>query len=242
MMAGPNDVFKEAGYSYPKNLVEIQGIPLVELVLTRLRSLSESCQSIICTVRKDEDRKYHTAAVIRLVEPKAVVVTVNSTAGAACTALLAIEHLKKDKPLIIVNGDQVLNLDLAPIVAEFLAKKWDGGIVVFEAVHPRWSYVRCGDDGLVIETAEKRPISNLATAGVYFFARAGDFLEAAMGMIRKDAHVDGNFYICPVYNEMILKQAKIGIARIAKDAYFSIATPSGVQAFERHFEAARKES
>ena len=51
-------------------------------------------------------------------------------------------------------------------------------------------------------------------------------------MIRKDAHVNDSFYVCPSYNELILQQAKIGTYTIPRDAYFSLATPQGVQTYE----------
>jgi dTDP-glucose pyrophosphorylase len=232
LMSGRDDAFRDAGYLYPKSLVEIAGDPLIQVVLDSLAELRGQSTRVICTIRREEDRKHHTGAVIRLIEPRADVVLVDETAGAACSALLAIEHLVPHDPLVIVNGDQLLRGDLPRILDGFAKAGLDGGIVVFEAVHPRWSYVRCGPDGLVVETAEKRPISNLATAGIYYFKRAGDFLSATMSMIKKNAHVGNSYFVCPAYNEMILNQARIGIAKVSKSAYVSLANPEGVHAYQ----------
>jgi dTDP-glucose pyrophosphorylase len=170
--------------------------------------------------------------VVKLLVPDAVVVSVPTlTGGAACTALLAVDQILNDDPLVILNGDQILDVDLASVTQGFREAGLDGGIVVFRAVHPRWSYVRCGADGLVVEAAEKRPISDLATAGVYYFARGRDFVVAAMESIKKDAPVEGLFYVCPCYNEMILQQARIGIHQIPRDAYHSLATPQSVASY-----------
>jgi dTDP-glucose pyrophosphorylase len=241
LMAGEGDAFRDAGYLYPKNLVEIDGLPLVQRVIDSLRPLlSHAEHRFIFLVPEEENRQYHTGDVIRLLVPDAVVVEVHKpTAGAACTALLAIEEMAAAEPLLIVNGDQVVDADLSVIITEFRERGLDGGIVVFEAVHPRWSYVKCDADGFVIETAEKRPISNLATAGIYWFARGADFLEAAMQSIKKDAHVGGNFYICPCYNEMLLKQSRIGIQRVLRDVYFSLAAPQGAHDYEEYLRARR---
>jgi dTDP-glucose pyrophosphorylase len=105
---------------------------------------------------------------------------------------------------------------------------------VFDSVHPRWSYVRLDEHGYVIEAAEKRPISRYATAGVYYFRQGKAFVQAAMEMIKKDANTGGVFYICPTFNELILEQAKIGVYKISRDVYFSIATPEGVQVYEEY--------
>jgi hypothetical protein len=134
----------------------------------------------------------------------------------------------------------VLEADLAGIVAGFQAADLDGGVVTFDAVHPRWSYVRTGEDGLVLEAAEKRPISRLATAGTYWYRRGGDFVDGAMAMIRKDASVEGAFYICPVFNEMILRGLRIGTHHIERDRYFSLASLHGVNAYEEHLARLRR--
>ena len=84
------------------------------------------------------------------------------------------------------------------------------------------------------EASEKRPISRCATAGTYYFKRGADFLRATMRMIGKDAHVQGRYFVCPVYNELILEQARIGVVRDPQSAYFSLATPQGVQQYEEY--------
>src|SRR5262249_23381586 len=98
---------------------------------------------------------------------------------------------------------------------------------------------RTGEDGLVVEAAEKRPISTFATAGTYYFARGGDFVEATMAMIRKEAHVQGRYFVCPAYNELVLRQRRIGVYEIDRGEYFSLATSQGVSAYEEHLHAQR---
>jgi NDP-sugar pyrophosphorylase family protein len=239
LMAGGNEAFAEAGHAYPKNLVEIQGLPLVQHVIENLATVLDAAQHAVFLITEDEHRRWHTGDVIRLLAPGAEVLTVPQLAsGAACTALHAIAHVERHEPLLVVNGDQLLDLDLAAVVADFAARRLDGGVVTFDGVHPRWSYVRRDESGLVVEAAEKRPISREATAGVYWFARGGDFLDGAMAMIRKNAAVDGRFYICPVYNELILRQMAIGTHHVAREAYTSLSSPIAVKAYEQHRQSA----
>lgn len=242
LMAGDSGVFQVAGHPYPKNLVEIDGEPLVQRVVENLQPLIESPDTQpVFLLREEEDRRHHTGDVIRLLVPDADVVTVPVLAsGAACTALHAIGKIDRDDSLLVFNGDQVVEADLPAIVAGFEARGLDGGVVTFDAVHPRWSYVRCGDDGLVKEAAEKRPISRLATAGTYWFRRGGDFIGGVMAMIRKDASVDGAFYVCPVYNELILRGLRIGIHHVPRDRYFSLASMHGVDTYEQHLARSRR--
>jgi CTP:molybdopterin cytidylyltransferase MocA len=243
LMAGDSAVFEVAGHKYPKNLVEIDGEPLVQRVVDGLRPLIERASGAVFLVREEENRRHHTGEVIRLLAPEAEVVGVPVlSSGAACTALHAISHIGRDEPLVIFNGDQVLEADLGAVTAGFEADNLDGGVVTFDAVHPRWSYVRTGPDGLVMEAAEKRPISRLATAGTYWVRQGGDFIDGAMAMIRKDASVEGSFYVCPVYNELILRGLRIGTHHIERDRYFSLASLHGVNTYEEHLARARRAS
>jgi dTDP-glucose pyrophosphorylase len=233
LLAGSSAAFRDAGYAYPKSLIEVAGAPLIERVVAACRPLAALDARFIFVVRGEENRRFHLGMVLRLLTPDAVVVeTAGDTAGAACTALLAVDHIDPAAPLLVLNGDQIISCDVMPALADFQARGLDGGLLAFDAVHPRWSYVKCDADGLVIEAAEKRPISRLATAGFYWFARGGDFIDAARRMIMKDAHVDGAFFVCPAYNEMILARKRIGIRRMPAAAYHSLATPAAVQHYE----------
>ncbi|MBN2809616.1 MAG: glycosyltransferase family 2 protein [Deltaproteobacteria bacterium] len=239
LMAGSSAKFREAGYIYPKNLIELNGTPLVELFINELKSLQTDGNNFIFTLNGDEDDRYYTGAIIQLLLPGAQIVKLSSaTAGAACTALLAVEQINNEEPLVIINGDIFGDLQIKEAIAGFQRKHLDGGLIVFEGVHPRWSYVRCdGISGLVVEAAEKRPISKLATIGVYYFAHGRDFVTSAMNMIVKDANVDGKYYVCPSYNEMILAQKKIGTHQIPRKLYFSLATPQGVTSYEEYLKS-----
>jgi len=234
LCGGSSPAFKDAGYDFPKPLVEIAGKPLVQLVLENLEPLVRTGARLIFLVCYEDNLRYHISSVVKLLAPNADVIEVSGeTAGAACTALLAVDLIAKPEPLVIINGDQLIEADIAMIVRDFKARNLDGGIVVFKDVHPRWSFVKCNAEGQVIETAEKRPISNLATAGIYYYASGVDFVKAAESMILKDAAVNGIFYICPSYNELVLRNRRIGIHEIARTSYISLATPQGVQNYER---------
>lgn len=177
----------------------------------------------------------HLRNVLKLLAPSCEIIVVDGlTAGAVCTALLVIEHINNETPLVIANADQLVEVDLCDVIQSFEQQSLDAGTLVFDSVHPRWSYVRLDEHGYVIEAAEKRPISRYATAGIYYFREGRRFVKAAMEMIKKDAHTNGIFYVCPTFNELILEQAKIGVYKISRDAYFSIATPEGVQVYEEY--------
>ncbi len=85
----------------------------------------------------------------------------------------------------------------------------DGGIVTFTATHPKWSFAKIDDNGLVTEVAEKNPISDIATVGYYFWKHGSDFVKYAENMINKNIRVNKELYVCPVFNEAINDNKKI---------------------------------
>lgn len=241
LMAGSSDAFKEDGYFYPKNLIEINGIPMLEHVVANLKPVIDRCKTCTFIVPRTEDLKFHTGKIIRLLVPTANVISVEEqTAGAACSALMAIDYLENEEPLIIMNGDQIIEIDFDHMLQKFSTKNWDGGVVVFRAFHPRWSYVRSDEEGWVEEAAEKEPISDQATAGVCYFTRGYDFVAAAMSSIQKGASVGGAFFIVPAYNELLLVNKNIGTFEIEPERYHSLMTPQLLRRYERQLDAERR--
>jgi len=232
-MAGSDQLFKDSGYNFPKNLIEVMDKPLIQHVFESLNKVSNANLTFI--IRKEEQERYHTDGVLKLINPDCKVITTEgNTAGAACTVLLAIEDINNEDSLLITNGDQIILEDMQKIVSYFQERNLDGGIVTFESIHPRWSYALLDNDGYVIETAEKRPISKNATAGVYYFKHGRDFVSACIEMIKKGASVDGKYFVCPVYNEMILKQKKICVYKIEREQYRSLAVPQDIVSYEKY--------
>lgn len=233
LMSGPDDSFQQAGFLFPKNLVEISGVSLAQRVVDGLKSLRCRPEDMVFTIQREEDVRYHTGSVLELLLPGSRIVRIDKRSkGAACSALLAIENFSFQEELVVTNGDIILNLDLMNVIESFRRDQCDGGAIVFEDVHPRWSYLRVDGQGRVVEAAEKRPISKLATAGFYYYRESGVFFHSIMRMISKDAHVDGKFYICPAFNEMVLDQKVIRTYPINRKAYVSLATPHGVAQYE----------
>jgi dTDP-glucose pyrophosphorylase len=232
-MSGTEKLFETNGYTYPKNLIEICEKPLIQHVYESLNSLENA--KYIFMIKKSEQVRFHTDEVSKLIAPESKTITTESqTKGAACTVLLAIDEINNDQPLIISNGDQIVEEKLNKIIQCFQKNDYDGGIVTFESVHPRWSYVLLNDEGLVIQTSEKRPISNIATAGIYYFKKGSDFVKSCMDMIKKDANVDDHFFVSLTFNEMILEQKKIGIYKIKREQYHTLSTPKDVIAYEKY--------
>lgn len=211
------------GGNYPVCLVELDGLSVLELLVKSCKDLGDT--QFIFTFCEDDIRRYHLDNVARLLVPQSKIISVSSqTAGAACTALLAITYIDKNEELLIVNGNEFLNANFSEIIYDFRSRKLDAGTVVFNSIHPRYSYVRLNEENYIIEAAEKNPISRNATAGFYWYARGSDFISSAQMMVRKNASVDNLYYISPTLNEMVLRQARMGVFSVDSNQYIPLKT------------------
>jgi dTDP-glucose pyrophosphorylase len=131
----------------------------------------------------------------------------------------------------VANADQWIDGPIDSFIAAARASLWDGAIMTFPNTHPRWSYARV-EDGLVVAVAEKQPISRHATAGLYYFQRGIDFVRGAERMLFKNASFGGEFYVAPVYNELILDGKRVGVFPIEAAQMHGLGTPEEVERFQ----------
>jgi beta-phosphoglucomutase-like phosphatase (HAD superfamily)/dTDP-glucose pyrophosphorylase len=225
-MAGAGSRFAQAGYAFPKPLIEIMGKSMIEVVLKNLQIEA----NFIFLVQKEHDERFNLRRYLGLLAPNSQVVIVDSlTDGAARTVLFAEELIDNPNPLLIANSDQFVDWDSSEILYQFEAASVDGGLVTFKSTHPKWSFARVDEDGWVSEVAEKQPISDIATTGIYYWAKGSDFVRFAKQMIDKDIRTNGEFYICPVYNEAIGAGLKIRARSV--DRMWGLGTPEDLTAF-----------
>jgi dTDP-glucose pyrophosphorylase len=216
---------------YPEYLSECDGQPLIQSLIDNCASLDPG--KILCMFPNSEIASLHLRNMVQQMHPAARVLPVHdATRGAACTALLATEHIDNDEELLILSTSDVLDIALSQVVRTFRDNGDDAGIVIFKSLHPRYSFARLDDAGRVVEVAEKNPISPHAIAGMYWFKSGSTFVSAAKDMIRKDARVNNRFFISPSLNELVLQHKKIGAYRIEPTQYRPLKTHSQVQAFE----------
>jgi len=230
-MAGAGSRFQQMGYTFPKPLIEVNGKPMIQTVIENLNIEARH----IFVVQKEHYEKYNLKYLLNLISPDCKIIQVDKmTEGAACTALLAKEFIDNNEPLLFANSDQFLDWDSNQFMYSMVADEVDGGIATFTATHPKWSFVKLGESGFVTEVAEKKPISNIATCGIYYWKKGSDFIKYAEQMIEKNIRVNNEFYVCPAFNEAIQDDKKIKIFHIEK--MWGLGTPEDLRIFLRREE------
>ena len=229
-MAGAGSRFQKAGYTFPKPLIEVKGKPMIQLVVENLNIDA----NFIFVVQKSHREQYNLDTLLNLITPNCKIVEVDKmTEGAACTALLAKEYINNEDPLFFANSDQFVEWDSNEFMYKMNETDADGGIVSFTATHPKWSFAKTNEKGLVTEVAEKNPISNTATVGYYYWKHGSDFVKYSEQMIKSNTRVNNEFYVCPVFNEAIQDDKQIRTFKI--DRMWGLGTPEDLKYYLENY-------
>lgn len=232
-MAGRGSRFSDAGWSDPKPLIPLpDGRRMIELVVDDLRPSREHRFSFV--VRAEHRAAYGLDALLQAAAPGCRILEVGATTqGAAETVSLALAGLPESAPLMIANSDQHVDLDIDDYLAATDAPGVDGVIMTMWADHPKWSYASVDARGWVDRVVEKQVISTSATVGVYNFARVGDFLDGYAAMVAADRRTNGEFYVAPVYNELVATGRRFSLVDVADlgGAMHGLGTPEDLLAW-----------
>lgn len=232
-MAGAGSRFSAAGYTFPKPLIDVEGVPMIQKVVDNLNHFDAD---FIFLVQKEHLEKYNLETLLSTItNGRADIVVVDElTEGAACTALLAKDYINSSEDLIIANSDQIMqyspeNFKLLYQMGHSYSHGCSDFIWTFNATNPKWSFAKVSSYGNITEVAEKNPISNVATCGVYYWDQGSAFVSCAEEMIEREIRVNGEFYICPVYNIAIARGRKVWPFYV--DKMWGIGTPEDLEAY-----------
>lgn len=232
-IAGKSSFFDDKNSPFSKALIEIEGKSMIQHVIENISTLNSDFDFVF-VVNSEDCKKFHLHNILKILSKNSSIVKLEGeTKGALCSILMAIEHLDLDDELIICNGDQIIDCNFNEVLTFFRENNSDVGVITFNSVHPRWSYVRLDNDNeSVIETAEKRPISQNAIAGFYYFKKGQYFIDGATKSIEKGAHVNDLYYIAPSINQLILKNKIIKAFKINTNKYHSFYSPQKIREYE----------
>ncbi len=230
-MAGVGSRFVKAGYQKPKPFIDVAGKPMIIRILENLHYPGATYYLIGRKEHLEQERE-----LVKEIERTYNVTFISIdklTEGTVCTVLFARQYINNDVPLLIANSDQVVDLEIAKYVDDCLQRSLDGSILTFidQDKDPKWSFAKINSQSLVIEVQEKKPISEFATVGIYFFSQGQYFVNAAIDMIIQNDRVNNEFYTCPVYNYLIKAGYKIGVYNIDAKAMHGLGTPEDLDCY-----------
>jgi dTDP-glucose pyrophosphorylase len=238
-MAGAGSRFAKAGFKDPKPLIPIFGKPMIQLVVNNLAPAIKHRFIFIC--QRAHVAEYGLKEKLSSYAPGCILIELDGlTEGAACTVLAAKSWIENDDALMIANSDQFVDADINDYLNQMNEHHLDGLIMTMTATDPKWSFAAIDPSGKVTRVVEKEPISSEATVGIYNFKRGKDFVRGAEEMITNNLRSNGEFYVAPVYNQLIERELHIGIWNIGDDAgngMHGLGTPSDLEIFKRNPQA-----
>jgi dTDP-glucose pyrophosphorylase len=235
-MAGSGSRFVNVGVTQPKPLIEVAGKTMIQWSIEGMRCTCPDAKDsdFVFICRADHEQDYQMSKKLKaMAGPGAtIILTPSITDGAACTVLLAKGLIDNDEDMLMCDSDHfVICPELKKAREEARRNNWGGLIPVIEKTSTKYSYVRLDEQGNVVETREKQLISTHA-AVMYYFTKGKYFVSAAEAMIKKNIRYNNEFYMCPVYNEVIA-QGKI-VRTIPVKLAIHLGTPEDAAYFNEH--------
>lgn len=231
-MAGAGSRFSREGFTDPKPLIPVNGMPMIQVVINNLTPTSQHrfifiCQQAHIEAYRLDEKLPKWAPGCKIIGLKGI------TEGAACTVLSARDLIDSNDELMIANSDQYVDVNIDDYLMTMADEKLDGLVMTMRADDPKWSFVGLDDGNLVTRVVEKEVISNEATVGIYNFKRGADFVAAADRMIFHNLRVNNEFYVAPTYNQLIEDGQRIGIYNVGEEAQgmYGLGTPADLSLF-----------
>ncbi|RLA58607.1 MAG: capsular biosynthesis protein [Epsilonproteobacteria bacterium] len=204
-MAGLSSRFFDAGYKQPKYTLQAFGESLFSHAMRSFKNYFDNTPFLFITLDQFDAVDFVRAEGRSIGIADLEIITLDEpTRGQAETVFLGLQSLDQpEQPITIFNIDTAMPNFCQP---EFV-DECDGYLDVFIGSGSNWSYAKPAspDSNRVIETAEKNPISNLCSTGLYYFASSDDFCAAYKQQIDAGSSVltGGEVYVAPLYNLLI---------------------------------------
>lgn len=227
-MAGEGKRFKDAGFTIPKPLIEVDGKPMI---IKALQSLPKASKNVLI-VRKEHLNIYDLKSLLKNYFENVFIIEIDYlTEGQASTCLLSESYIPRNS---------ILNIGACDIGFKYDTKKYKETLDNFESII--WTYnnnpnvlknpemygwVKTKTHSNEVEMVScKKPISNKliedqVVSGTFTFKNSDLFFEGIKKMISEDDRVNGEFYLDNVFNHLTHKSS---IFKVEK--YYSWGTPS----------------
>lgn len=227
-MAGEGSRFRNAGWTTPKPLIELNGKPLFVRAIESVR-IESAPMKYSFIVRQENIDRYAIDNSIKAILPEANIYSVEKTTrGSVETCLIAENGICDEDAVVVMDCDlEFRSAEYGRLIENALHVDSDeacgGALVSFESNDPKYSYAELSENGLVRRTAEKEVISCHALCGSYFFSSGREFKSAAHRLLAEPVMLKPEFYVSLLYNYLLSDGSPVCLAQM--EMYRSYGTP-----------------
>ncbi|QDU73665.1 Bifunctional protein GlmU [Bremerella volcania] len=239
-MAGAGSRFSSAGYTLPKPLIPVDGLPMVVRAIGDL----PSAERIIFLVHRDHVAEHQIDQVLRShFSDCEIVVVPGLTEGQACTVRLAAEAFSEDTDVLVAACDNTHVYDEEVFIEKATSGQWDGLIWTYRGdnrVLPKptsYGWVATDqEDQQVTHVSCKKPISehllsDHVVSGFFWFQSAYQLFDAIDALVASDERINNEFYLDVVPNRMISTGNRFDTFEVEK--YIGWGTPEELRDYQR---------
>ena len=233
-MAGEGSRFLKEGWTTPKPLIVLHGMPLFMRAIGSVFIEGVSMKYSFI-VRQEHIDRFHIDEQIRAIIPEANIFSVTKTTrGAVETCLMAESAIDEEDAVMVMDCDlefrsKVFMKGITEILQQPSAEANGGMLISFESTEPRYSYAEVDDNMVVKRTAEKEVISSHALCGAYFFSSAKGFLKAAHQLMNEPVFTKPEYYVSLLYNYLLADGETVRLAMM--EEYYSYGTPEELKKY-----------
>ena len=175
-------------------------------------------QANFLITRSSED-SLKNQGLIPKTEAIKVITMSQPTQGALATALLPIELIDSNEPVLLIPTNSVVD---ANALREFVSKMVKDGVaagaLLFRSANPGYSYARIHNNR-VIEFIEKKVVGDMATTGVFYFRDKAILLECAKWAFVNSQITNSQFFVAPSLNYVLTSGQEVGFSQIDESKY-----------------------
>lgn len=212
-----------------KPLIKIKKKYIIEWFLLSIKEYIDKNDKILIVALKEDEKKFKLKKKIsqilkdffKIKNTIFKILNFKETLGPAHTIFLGIKDISYKNTTIIANPDQFIKFN-------FPSDEFDAFVPIYYNDNKDSSYVKLKSN-YIYKIAEKRKISNNATAGYYYWNRGSDFVKYAEQMIAANDRVNNEFYVAPVYNYAIKDGKHIVITHV--DKVYELGTPEWLEQY-----------
>jgi NDP-sugar pyrophosphorylase family protein len=238
-MVGLGQRFRNAGYSTPKPLLEVDGVPMIVRVV---RDLPET-RTTVFVINHQHVLEYQIDKLLLQQFPNAeLVIAEQLTDGQACSVQLAIPALNPKEDVLVVACDNSHLYDEPKWNQLISDPAVDAVIWTYRneprvLIEPKWyGWVEADENGIVKRVSVKKPISDTplsdhVVSGSFWFRSAELLNQGISDLVRSNERVNNEFYLDAVPGRIMDRGGCVRVFEV--DKYIGWGTPQDYEDYHR---------
>ena len=232
-MGGAGSRFFKNGFVTPKPLIVIKDKPFLYWSTKSLLEYIE-VKDLTFVVLQEHIDEFKIDKEIHKYFPDAKIEIIPQLLnGAVLTCVEGLKSINDDLPIVFNDCDHMF---FCNEFNEYCNKgdfsELDGALLTFTSNDPKYSFLEMDDSGNVINTVEKKVVSNNAICGAYYFRNKELFLKSVEEYLEKCNYSE--YFVSGVYN--IMASYGMKIRNFTCDEHLPFGTP------EEYYEAEKSDS